>query len=284
MHLLLDCLRDRCAENPSLDHSRVRERACISLNCAAAWAAAAGPDGRCTGCVDVMLRGGPFADTRLFCTTQPTPIAFEGTSGTLILSRRPLERPSHRVVPSTWIRKDMLHAMIRDARSNIPIDVYCAYSPPVFDFPGYHGSYGVDENRTLGLSDQEKWINEQRLFVRQLGLFTGPGRNVVLGSLGVGPEYPGVSGAHPSVFEELTKHFAILAPPSYEPACSVCPENPLVPDSEPPIWIDHAFGARLSPVAMTLTATESYIGVAGLAHDVPLSPHYAVEVEFSARP
>jgi hypothetical protein len=288
MNALLDCLRDQCAAGAEL--SVIQERSCLLTSCATEWQSVlALPLERCAGCVEVMLRGVNIADTRTTCTTEPNPMAFEGSSGTLLLSKHPIVDAKHAVIPSTYARKDVVQAHVVHSTSGISLEVYCGYSPPPFEFADYHGYYNssTTSSKQIGAAG---WETEQQLFVTQVRDFVaGIYPTLVLGSFGVGPEHaPGLDGLLPHLYEELYygPDYAPLSFADYTPSCTICPENPLFAGGPPPkpTWVDHVFaGGEFWAGSAARTFTEPEVGVLGVG-TVPLSRHYGYEVSVVTQP
>lgn len=288
MNAAVDCMRDECSTMPGDDAGQVSDEACASSSCAGELIdlVAVDEDARCSVCLLVEIPAHSFADIRQTCSSEPTPFAMDGASGTVLLSKLPVEASDDRVVPSTWFRRSVARARVRMS-NGVPVDVYCVYSAAVTQSFGiYNGVYGG------GASGADAWSNEQRLFVSNLASHvaqrSSPGRALILGTIGVSPDDPqhGITGFDVDVLSSLVAEFPAVVPEGTEPFCTQCADNPLVGGDVSYRFahiLSSGFDAR-SFRDLSRTRIDSIYTLPGRPEPVPLSTEYGVMVTVDVRP
>ncbi len=224
----------------------------------------------CSGCIQANV-GRPLADIEVTCTTEDTRYAFGGSFGTGILSKWPLGEVDEHVLPSTTLRRSVLHAEVE--RPKAPIDVYCTH-------------LGSDLAPLPYTGTNTGWVAEQREHV--VGLLdrvdatSGDGLVVVLGDLNTGP-------ATDEADAELPDHYRLiddagLSNPYVDQvgACTYCDDNPLIDRTGPGRILDHVLVGGHDDA--TLTAERVLDALVEVVHCDAAQPgaysdHYAVRVE-----
>jgi endonuclease/exonuclease/phosphatase family metal-dependent hydrolase len=288
----ITCLINNCSTMPGSDQGRTTSTACATARCIGDVASllTAGSAGlRCYGCLAPQLTTETFAGIRTSCTTNPRAgLAFNGQSGTMILSRYPLSETETVVIPGTWNRR-----VITRATATLPdgskVGVYCNHLSPVFEgvaFP-YTGRYGC------GDSGRDGWSREQTAQARELIAYVrrrdSAGRAVILGdfntSAASAPGQPTITEEAPETYTLLRAAFREAIPAGFVPQCTYCPDNALTGNAAP-TWLDHVFlqgFTEASVRAAERTFTNPTVAVSGGA-PVPLSDHYGMRATLSLAP
>lgn len=277
----VECLETNCSTggaNPQTTSSECAESNCVS----AVGGLLFSPDAsaaQCYACLTTSLPTESFADMRNLCTTEVgAGLAFRGQSGVMILSKHPLSNAEARVMPGTWNRR-----VIAAATATLPggaeLDVYCNHLTPIFNslaFP-YTGAYGDGATGAAG------WAEEQHLQARRLVDYvegrSGDQPAVILGDMNAGRASGSevVAEGVPTM-DILEGAFTLAVPGDFTPSCTHCPDNPIVSEETPPVWIDHIFVDNLGPnaiVSASRTFTENSVTVDGM--QIPLSDHYGLQ-------
>lgn len=291
---MLDCLRTNCSTIPGSDAGRVSDAACVSGKCASVAAplvlGTATEDRTCYGCLTPQLVSETFGDIRESCENGTTPgLGFAGQNAVLLLSRYPLVNPRLHVLPSSWFRRTIVEATVQRP-GKAAVDAYCTMLSSVAQddtfFP-YTGVFGAGTS-TNG------WENENYLQATKLVAFvkaTSPGPAVVMGIL-ASPAISDASGAvvsKPSgakAINLLLGQFPEAVAPGYVPACTLCPDNPLLSTVDlakyAPAWLAHVLlhGLPVSAVRHAsrtfTTPTVPVTSSMGLPIKVPLATNYGM--------
>jgi endonuclease/exonuclease/phosphatase family metal-dependent hydrolase len=288
----ITCLINNCSTMPGSDQGRTTSTACATANCIGDVASllTAGAAGlRCYGCLAPQLTTETFASIRTSCTTNPRAgLAFNGQSGTMILSRYPLSETETVVIPGTWNRR-----VITRATATLPngakVGVYCNHLSPVFEgvaFP-YTGRYGC------GDSGRDGWSREQTAQARELIAYVrrrdSAGRAVILGdfntSAASAPGQPMITDEAPETYALLRAAFREAIPQGFVPQCTYCPDNVLTGNAAP-TWLDHIFLQGFTEASVRSaerTFTTPSVAVSGGA-TVPLSDHYGMRATIALTP
>lgn len=288
----LACLTRNCSTMMS-DMGQTTSTACASSRCLmdVVGLLTGGPNGlRCYGCLAPQLPTETFGSIRTACTANPRAgLAFNGQSGTMILSRYPLSETETVVIPGTWNRR-----VITRATATLPngarLGVYCNHLSPVFEGPAfpYTGRYGC------GQTGRDGWVSEQTAQARALIAYVqrreATGRAIVLGDFNTGPAS---RAGQPEILEEAPETYAVLSAAfrsglaaNYVPSCTFCPENALV-TTMVPVWIDHIFLRGFAEGAVRRTErtfTTATVTAPGRAQPVHVSDHYGLRSVISVAP
>ncbi len=280
----LDCLSKNCSTIPDSMDGKTTSTACASEKCQGSVGPLVLFDKPCYGCIAPLLPTETFSSIRTECTTNPKAgLAFNGTSGVMILSKYPLRDVDDVVLPGTWNRRVILHATA-DLPNGAAVDVYCNHLTPIFDgisFP-YTGKYG------RGATDSAGWEAEQQLQAGKLLKLveSRPGTAIVLGDFNTGPEVKEgdtviAEAEGPATYQLLTSKLTPALAPGFKPQCTYCGDNANNNDTNK-AWIDHVFVRGLAAgdflatertfVEATVSATVPDAG----AVMVPLSDHYGI--------
>jgi hypothetical protein len=287
---LLACLETNCATSPHDASSHLIDEPipCIYTACGTTNVLpllTKPPEGqRCWMC----LLGGmedysSFGRVRAACTTNggTWPMAWNGKSNTLLLSRYPITRSEQIVLPATLQRSAVIRAEIA-LPNGAQVDAYCAHTTPP-PAPGqsaalvpYIGAYGSGPS---GWQD-ELHLQTERIAALVKARSTARGRRaVVLGHFNTGPALGGAASPNADSFAILQSTFAVGAAPSYSPSCTLCLDNPLVSSlvSTASVWEDLVLLAGVPVTSVTSSSVvwdQRVISLPDGGAPLPLSQHY----------
>jgi hypothetical protein len=238
-----NCLINKCNSIPgSLDGVTAGGTNCYSQNCGAS---ALGfllfgkpEDHQCFNCI--VLNGLSYMSwgkNRTRCTTEGRrPMAFEGKSTSMLLSRLPLRNIEKFVIPTSAFRRIAIYANVDLGLGN-DIDVYCVHSPPLLggNIP-YTGAYGK------GLDDHAKEWSEEQIFTNKkvidwINRKSANRRAIIMGdwssssafldangNVVPGPDgLPAVGDVTPETTLAMKEAFTEAIPQGYAPKCTRCP-------------------------------------------------------------
>jgi endonuclease/exonuclease/phosphatase family metal-dependent hydrolase len=251
----ITCLINNCSTMPGSDQGRTTSTACATANCIGDVASllTAGAAGlRCYGCLAPQLTTETFASIRTSCTTNPRAgLAFNGQSGTMILSRYPLSETETVVIPGTWNRR-----VITRATATLPngakVGVYCNHLSPV--------RRRASAGRAVSLGDFNT-------------------------SAASAPGQPMITDEAPETYALLRAAFREAIPQGFVPQCTYCPDNVLTGNAAP-TWLDHIFLQGFTEASVRSaerTFTTPSVAVSGGA-TVPLSDHYGMRATIALTP
>ena len=299
----LSCTRQFCTDPLGSDDASVIESptACITANCSAqAEALVLSSDLQtleCWGCAAMNLQGAAtIAQTRTACTTDVhAGYAFDGQTGSVVLSRYPIGKAEQWVLPGTNWRASIIRAPVM-LPGGKELDAYCLLvSDPVSSLTTpYTGAYGN------GKTDVTAWLAELELQLQKTVAYVqrkSPGiPAVVAGEFYTGPAAAdGTPSINPSAYQILSSAFAIAATSSGPPGCTQCASNPILspPGTTPANTNELTSYALLAnvPVTDVLSASvqlqmpflDAGLTDAG-AYIVPLSTYYDYRATIHVRP
>lgn len=238
---------------------------CMLANCAVSFI---NTSPSCQGCimskVDIDI---DLDEVEATCTTSFPQYAYDGSFGTAILSRHPIEQSGHLELSATTNRRGVQHAVVRGPAG--PMDVYCTHLTAVFSllpYPREEGSW-ADEQRAQ-IAAMRSYIDES----------SQTGRVALLGDFNTGPQAPGISEVQPRSWSALIPGWSAPYLDASGP-CTWCPDNPLVGGGEPSI-IDHVLVRGFSGASNPIRILDHGVTIEVCDEPVEsvLSDHYGVEV------
>jgi hypothetical protein len=285
--------------------------ACISENCAgpfinvqAANSNVGIPGGpACFDClINEVAGNGTWADAANVCTTvAASPLAFDGESSVMILSRVPLMNTDSYILPSTLFRRTVLYAQLQLSGGQ-SVDFYCGGLTSTFNGENlpYIGDYGGGADASTPEWENENLWQAQKL-IAWVGTKSGSNPAIVVGdwrsSLGAGadagaPPEGGVAlqsqaPATMQLFQNTSGWSFAVGPNAgttpWVPQCNFCPG---VEDNGPsesyfvvqPMLVNWPNGGLGATTSESLIFTDS-VDLGGDAGKGPLSPYYGVNIQ-----
>ncbi len=174
----------------------------------------------CIMCITATVGRGDVAVIRELCEGDAgTPVyAYDGSFGTGILSRLPLEETDSLVFPSTINRRAVLYARVT---SDIgPVHFFCTHLTSNLSSVPYAGIYA---------SWEEENVAQIEAMIAYIDTKTGGSGQVILaGDLNTGPAGPGFIAELPANYEAFSAA-GFSNPYATQPdvACTYCDDNPL---------------------------------------------------------
>jgi Domain of unknown function (DUF4397) len=249
----LDCVRDHCTNGGAESSTMVTTDTtdCMTSHCFAELLALGLEEGAaCRSCMATFLQSyQSIGETRDQCETNPEArFAYLGKTGTLILSKYPLEDAEFNLLPSTSWRSVVLGATLM-LEGSTPVDVYGGnltyYSEDCLTHP-YSGNYGNGagcpeaflEEQLLQADRIVSWIDERSTRLRR--------PTVVALDTDTGLAYgQTLTERNPEVFAVFDAAMGRAVAQGYEPACTFCGDNPLVTSGSTTTadstWTQHLF-------------------------------------------
>lgn len=262
----LDCARDHCTDGGTEDSLLVTEgtTACLTKHCFGNLIALSSPEGNpCWSCLLTFAQSyHTIGETRHSCSTDPLArFAYDGSHGTLVLSKYPLTDSSINVLPATYWRAALLGTTVVFGESRA-VDLYAGgltyLNEDCLTRP-YTGHYGLGEecpdayfHEMMLQSDRVlAWIDERS---SKRGR-----RSIVVLDTDTGIDFgQGLTPRNPEAYEKLAAVLSLAVAPDYVPACTFCADNPLVtpPGTEPTgvnTWTQLIFRQNLPITAVLST-------------------------------
>jgi endonuclease/exonuclease/phosphatase family metal-dependent hydrolase len=219
---------EACATTSCTDSVTESETSCVLDACTTELE---GLTPSCSGCLAANLGAGIdfIVDT---CTTSAsTDIAFGGSFGLGLFSRYPLLEQDFLTLDASYSRRGVIYARV-NAPNVGDVHLFCTHLSAID--PGLPHPTG-----STWEAEQSAQIEALRAFVQEKT--EGAGQVVILGDFNTGP------AVGTTIAAEAPSNYALLADgfvnPYLEeadpPACTFCSTNPLVPDDEPSVAIDH---------------------------------------------
>lgn len=199
------CLLSKCVPR------RISAKNCVVGPCRASFAQL---EPRCQLCLAAN------ASTPLACTTAGQRYAFDGSSGLLMFSRKPLDDVRYHRFPSALLRRGVISARSGNRR------LFCTHlSTPLGSLP-----YPTD-----GTSPYPSYAAEREAQLEWLAARPRNGCAIIMGDLNVGPKRPQLAADQPHSFAKLLAEG--FRAPWKRPRCTWCASNPLA--GPPDRWLDH---------------------------------------------
>lgn len=233
-------------------------------------------------------------ETRTRCTEgveREDRFIYDGSVGLVVLSRFPIAEPFLRILPATDWARGVIRAPL-DVGNGVTLDFYCTSLNVVDDqttLP-YTGYYGNGETLAAGgLAEQQ--LEVQRIIDFVTERTPASGRAILAGTFYAGPAAEGSDGTelvqaeNAQLYELLAGTYSPLVAASYEPACTVCVDNPAGGthvSGAARTWTTHLFGRGVfqhDVLKTERTFTEPVIPVTDAndeAIEIPLSQHYGL--------
>ena len=283
----LECLAAECSTVPGSMGGQITDIDCLP-SCDATHALLhdeADAQQRCHGCFHAHLwSDATWAEAEARCTTMNEPLAYEGDAGLLVLSRLPVDAAETLPLPSSRTRRAVATVRVRTPGGHA-MDVHCTG----LDDPlrhDYDGRFGDAESGYATQHALQIGALVDRVVATDASVTA-----VVLGQVVTSHAYTGAGGVPiaavvPAQADRLGAALSLAVPPGFVPACTICPENPLVAVADR-LWVNPAFvragqGATVSVDEATRTWLGHVVPVTsddGDAARVPL----AIEYGFRAR-
>jgi endonuclease/exonuclease/phosphatase family metal-dependent hydrolase len=221
----------------------------------------------CASCLASQIGAG-LSEIVATCTTEPPgTLAYGGSFGLGLSSRYPLLEQDLLVLEATFNRRGVIYARI-DAPEVGEVDVFCTHLTPIFDDIPYPGP--------------GSWEAEQRAQIEALLAFVaektgGEGPALLLGDLNTGPRVDGIEPEAPDNYALLLGAFRDpFVEDTDNVQCTLCPDNPLVPDTAAPVVIDHVLVRGIDGPARRFFEDTFVVEVDGETLTTALSDHYGV--------
>jgi hypothetical protein len=298
---LVDCIQSECvvpAKDPS--GKPVDNLAdCLTTRCLSSLLplpAGTEEDKTCWSCAFVQLASWASPDElRARCGQDPRArFAWNGNTGTFLLSRHPIQDSEAWVLPSTELRVIVARAEVTPPAGE-PIDVYCTSltQPGVGVTRPYTGHYGN------GAPSDEAWREELYLqasrlvtVVQQSMAARGKG-GMLVGTLYAGPQGAGnLQPINDKAFDIVSTAFPLAVPPGFTPSCTYCSDNPFFsppgsPNTGDSSWQSFVFlvgSPAWTPTESSVFLKEPVVGVTtaeGKKYMAPVSTHYGFRTTFT---
>ena len=259
-----------CVENAGCDVDPRGLATCAQEECQAEFLALS-PD--CLQCLVANLSK-PLDEIFQACAEGSTLYLYDGSLGTVLLSKWAFTETSETILDSTFNRRGVIYGRVA-APSGESFAVFCTHTTPEFDGITYPGDY-------------ESWDGEQERQIGQMLTFVDEKKQdgdvvVLLGDMNDGPAIP------PDIEGELEDNFQMFLdagfvdpyPQSVDVQCTFCAANELNPSDTRNAVIDHTFFRGLA-AGYSLAADRVLDGAvvtvtpAEGEKQVPLSDHYGV--------
>lgn len=181
----------------------------------------------CQRCAMANVGEDPLT-VRDVCESDPIAFAYEGSFGTMLLSRHPLTDTGERVFESTTNRRSVLHAEVDSPAG--PVSVFCTHLTAVFDtIPYPRAEGGWEEEQAVQVDDLRGYTQE-----------VGGALQVLLGDFNAGPALAtGILPEAVANWEALSDGWDVPYLDQDAPPCTYCGDNPLNADPGDDRIIDH---------------------------------------------
>lgn len=232
----MGCMQANCSTTGTVEGTLKGGSSCISSSCAGQFVTMLAGDRdqkRCFNCLVISsLADESHAATKYTCTTDNRDYqAFNGQTGSMVLSRYPLSDVDTFHLPSTSYRRVVHYAKVAIERDK-SIDFFCGELTASFgQLVPYHGHYAPDPK-------QDPWLQEQLLQAKRVVDFVknkSSGRPAIIaGDWATSQAYLSPDGKtkiddqNGAVLDFLGKAFVPALPPGFTPLCIECaaPANP----------------------------------------------------------
>ena len=236
-----DCVQEHCVSplgNPmGKPTSQIAD--CLSSKCLGELLPLVGGTEEAKACYacafNQLASFGSPEQMRAACLDNPKArYAWNGDSGTFLLSKYPIGEAEAWVLPSTDLRVVVLRAPVL-LPSGESLDVYCTrLSEPVDGIARpYTGQYGAGK-QGLEAWQQELYLQADKLvkYVQSRSAASGS-RGVLASTLYSGPEYANGStkvldAINPVAFQTVSNAFPLAVPSAFVPSCTWCANNPIM--------------------------------------------------------
>jgi len=285
----IECLRDNCLE-PVGEEDAVATPdvgTCMTDTCLLALAPLLSGTVKQKECFACLYNGlasyGTAASVRSACTTDPRArYGYAGGSGTMVLSRFPIEDAEQWVLPSTDRRINVIRAPVRLTNQAV-VDIYCTQLTEPADNPlrPYTGHYGDNQDK-LTAWQQELYLQTDKLAGWVVETSTRRGRRAVLsGTIYAGPAleyggFPFLEGINEPAYNLLSTRFPPAVTADFMARCTHCSYNGLVASASD-TWQSHNFLSGIPITAVQVAQVVEYSQIVDLpdaAFPVPVTPHF----------
>jgi hypothetical protein len=223
------CMIANCSTKPGDGSGQLAgDTSCLSQKCAAKFIPLLNNQQGCYDCIVVNVLGQQtFDQGKLSCTSDPRPpLAFQGQSPLMMLSRFPLSNRDQFVLPSTNFRRTVLYATAT-LQDQVQVDVYCALLTSTLiksDLP-YVGAYdngdrdnGYDNEQLLQAQKLVAWVKTKS--GGRPAIIAGDWHSSIAVTQG-GTKL--VDDQSPATLQLLRGAFQSATAASWSPSCSYCP-------------------------------------------------------------
>ncbi len=267
---LLTCVQASCGEIPASELA-----GCAIDACGTEFG---GLGDECQGCVVANL--GQEVDVIIdTCRSGSARFSYGGANGLMLLSRHPIESPTHTLMDSSTVQRSVLAATIVLPASGA-VDVYCTHLAAdlsgQLEYKGEFGSYEGENSHQAGqLIDG--------IATRDAGA-SPAATTVVLGDFNSGPASEGVDAELPDASYAMLTDAGFVAWPTAAgmPECTYCGTNTLNAPSDAATVIDHVFvrgsGATTGRAVARIGLDTITIDVGGEPLETHPSDHYGTTV------
>lgn len=286
---LLACTVENCTMPPGGEDSYITNFDCVSTYCSLEYAALLFGDQQskeCYMCGLLMGASHTLTEMREHCTNTVSPmLAFDGSSGNLLLSKYPLTGTAQWVYPSAFYTQTAIRASIV-LQANTSVDVYCT----AFTEARESVSLPYVWDYSTGGDGVQGWWDHQDLQATQLIDFvkkkSGETPAVVLGNYNAGrevnnPETACKAAGSQNALDLLYDAFEEGVATDFTPQCTQCAENPLANDESG--WVSHILLYGLSKKAVVnteITMSKATVlltsPTVGTLYYAPPSSHYGL--------
>ncbi len=296
----VDCIQNECvvpAQDPS-GKPVAGIADCLTTRCIASalpLLSGTNEDKACWSCAFVQLTSWASPDElRSRCGQDPRArFAWNGDTGTFLLSRHPIQDSEAWVLPSTELRIIVARAEVTPPEGE-PVDVYCtSLTQPVMGLARpYTGYYGNDAPSDEAWRE-ELYLQSARLVTLVQKSMAARGKSgVLVGTLYAGPQGAGnLQPINDKAFDIVSTAFPLAVPSGFTPSCTLCSDNPILsppgsPSEGNSSWQSFVFrvgSPAWTPQESNVFLKEAVVGVTtpdGKKYMAPVSTHYGFRTTF----